>query len=285
MHRYRFVLRPKWILGHIIVVVLAVTFISLGFWQLSRLHGRKAFNHLVERNEAAPTVPVETLNLQPRQGTGHAKNDQGRRVTVTGTYVANESKLIRGQSIDEDPGAWIVTPIRLADGNLVLVNRGFVRDNGTLNAAPAQTTPPTGTVTVTGSVQPTETPSVFEHRDPAGLQPAYQRIDVDRIRSGIGQPTLPLWVLATSQTPKDPGLALEAVPPPNLSNGPHLSYAIQWFSFTAVGLIGYPLLLAKKAADLERDPTDDEIIDLTRGDADGRDGEPAESDEELSSTS
>jgi surfeit locus 1 family protein len=286
VHRYRFALRPKWIFGHFLVALLVITFISLGFWQLRRLDQRKAFNRLVLRNQAVAVVDVADLGLRPSQGTGHAKADQGRRVRVTGEYLADRSLLIRGQSIDSTPGAWIVTPLRLADGTLVLINRGFVGDNGALSQPPAASAPPAGTVTVEGSVQPTETPGVFEKRDPTGPLKAYQRIDIDRIRQGLAQPTLPLWVLAAGQQPKDAGLALQPVPPPSLNNGPHLSYAIQWFAFMLVGLIGYPLLLRRKARDLERGPDDGEIIDETVVPGAGPDGAgEVETNGQLTSTS
>lgn len=270
MDRYRFALRPKWIFGHLLLVVLVGTFIWCGFWQLRRLHERKAFNSLVRGNRSEAVVDVGKLGIRPDQGTSRAKADQGRRVRLTGTYVADRSMIIRGQSIDSQPGVWVVTPLRTTAGPLVLVNRGFLHDNGALDSPPARSAPPTGRVTVEGTVQPTETPSVFQHRDPRGPQRAYSRLDVDRIRSGLDQPTLPLWVLATGQQPPDPGVALTPVPPPELTNGPHLSYAIQWFCFTAVGLIGYPLLLVRKARETERGGKkrrrDDEVIDLTGGD-------------------
>lgn len=264
VQRYRFLLRPKWIFGHVLVVTLVTTFILCGFWQLSRLHQRKAFNSLVRGNQSEAVVPVTALGLRPSQGTGHARADQGRRVTVTGTYLADRSMVITGQSIDGNPGVWVVTPVALDDGTLVLVNRGFLQDNGTLSAAPVQSAPPPGRVTITGTVQPTETPSVFQRRDPEQLRTSYQRIDVDRIRGALARPTLPLWILSDGhQVPKDPGLAMQTVPPPALTNGPHLGYAVQWFAFTLVGLIGYPLLIRKKAGDLERGPDHDEIIDET----------------------
>ncbi len=252
MARYRFALRPKWIFGHLLASTLIVLFVIAGFWQLSRLHQRKVFNALVRRNQREPAVDVTQLGLRPDQGTGHAKHDQGRRVRVTGTFLPDLSVLIQGQSINGQPGVWIVTPLRSAAGPLVLVNRGFLISNGGLQAPPADTAPPAGRVTVFGSVQPTETPSVFETRDPPGHHRSYRRIDVDRIRAGLGVPTLPLWVLATGQRPADPGRPLTPVPPPALTEGPHLSYAMQWFGFTIIGLVGYPILLRKKARDIEQ---------------------------------
>jgi cytochrome oxidase assembly protein ShyY1 len=263
--RFRFVLRPKWIFGHILVVALLATFIWCGFWQLRRLDQRKAFNRLAKANEDLPVATIDDLHIRTDQGTGHAKADQGRPLRLRGTYVADRSVVIDSQSIDSQPGVWIVTPLKTTEGPVVLVNRGFYPSNGGVDSPPASTAPPKGLVTVDGSVQPTETPGVFEHRDPATWQHLYQRIDVDRIRGALRLPTLPYWVLLTGQHPADPGLHLTPVPPPVLTNGPHLGYAIQWFGFTLVGLVGYPLLLMRKARDPDRSSRREEVIDETGG--------------------
>lgn len=269
MEKYRFALRPKWIFGHVLVLVLAVTFINLGFWQLRRLHQRKAFNHLVEVNQSRPRVPVG--RALPR-GSDHsqAKRDQGRPVRARGRYENDRTLVIRGQSVNDVPGVWVVTPLVLDDGRAVLVNRGFYANNGAVTAPPSRTAGPAGTVTVDGTIQPTETPGAFEHRDPTGRHDDYARMDLDRIADSVPQPLLPGWVLLTHQRPGDPGRHLTRVPAPTLTEGPHLSYAIQWFSFTAIGLIGYPLLLARKARETQPDDEDGTSSeDLSTGGAAG----------------
>lgn len=278
MRRYAFALRPKWIFGHILVVVLAVTFINLGFWQIRRLHQREAFNHTVRTNQALAVAGF--TNVVPT-GSGHgvARHNQGRRVVATGTYESNRSMVIRGQSVNSNPGVWIVTPLLLDDHTAVLVNRGFYANDGSLTAPPKSTAPPTGVVTVRGTVQPTETAGVFEHRDPASPSDNFARMDIDRIQHSVPQPLAAGWILQTGQTPRDPGTQLQPVPPPVLSNGPHLSYTIQWFSFTAIGLIGYPILLRRKARDLAEEAkraAEGDGADGAGGDAAGGDGAHAD---------
>lgn len=263
--RYRFVLRPKWIFGHLLVLALVVAMVNLGFWQLRRLHQRKAFNNRILTNEAKPAAPLPGV-LGPHATEDDATADQGRNVRATGHYDTAESIVVTGQSINNVPGVWVMTPLVLEDGRAVLVNRGFIADNGGLSAPPAGAEPPAGTVTVTGSIQPTETPSGLQHRDSVGAsrRTNFTFVDIGRIQTQIRQQLLPGWLLATAQKPPYTGkVVLQPVTPPELSNGPHLSYAIQWFAFSAIGVFGYPLLLWRRAADEDQD------MDVEMNDGDG----------------
>lgn len=258
MARYRFALRPKWIFGHLLVLVLVVTMINLGFWQLRRLQQRKAFNNLILTNEAKPVADLDAL-LGPRSTHHDASVDQGRTVRATGRYATSQSIVVTGQSINSVPGVWLLTPLVLDDGRAVLVNRGFISDNGGMSAPPPEAAPPSGTVTVTGSVQPTETPGAFQHGDAVGptARTNFTRIDIARIQTQIHEQLLPGWLLATAERPPYTGkVDLQPVPPPELTNGPHLSYAIQWFAFSAIGILGYPVLLWRKAADDSEEGSD-----------------------------
>ena len=77
------------------------------------------------------------------------------------------------------------------------------------------------------------------------------RIDLFRLGPGFGFPLYPAYVQLTAQSPRQSGDYPIALPLPQLDNGPHLSYAIKWFSFTAIGLIGWPLLLRRSRRDRE----------------------------------
>src|SRR5207342_1097511 len=97
MSRYRWALRPGWILSHIFVLACVVAFINLGFWQLRRLDERKTHNALIESRESMAPVPVESL-LAPDSSPTQVDETIFRQVTVTGTYVENERVLIRNQT-------------------------------------------------------------------------------------------------------------------------------------------------------------------------------------------
>jgi surfeit locus 1 family protein len=244
----RFLLRPRWLLSHVLVLLLVVVMINLGFWQLRRLDEKRERNELIEARQDQGVVEVEDV-LAPVGGDGAGANaeDGGladarfRRVTAVGTYDDGETVVVRNRTQDGVAGAWLVTPLELADGRRVGVLRGFVPlgDDGTPMAADA----PEGTVTVEG---PVVDPGSFDGTAPKDLAPLLAEDDV-----------LPGVVLAEVSSPGEPALAdgtgtgtgnLYAVPPPELSEGPHLSYAVQWFIFSTIALIGYPIVLRRVVA-------------------------------------
>src|SRR3954470_9829945 len=80
---YRFLLSPKWILFHLLVIVLVVVMVNLAFWQLRRLHERREFNAEVRANATQPVVPLEELRNDIEQ----QSPVEWRRVSASGTYV------------------------------------------------------------------------------------------------------------------------------------------------------------------------------------------------------
>jgi cytochrome oxidase assembly protein ShyY1 len=134
------------------------------------------------------------------------------------------------------------------------VARGFVYraefDARALTSAPA----PTGAVTIEGSLQSSPTNGRFgEERSQRGFVPAISQIDTDELAERWGATVLPVWLRVESGTGA-PTVAgpLVPVPPPALSRGPHLSYAVQWFIFTLIALIGYPVILRRQAYGRDR---------------------------------
>jgi cytochrome oxidase assembly protein ShyY1 len=214
--------RGKWLVGHVIVVLIAAVFIRLGIWQLDRLHQRREHNRVIEARMKAATVSIDAL---PRD----VDAARYRRVTLSGTYDASHQRVVRFRSNDGDPGTWLTTPLRTDDGHVVAVIRGWMPDGAT----DAVKEPPAGDVMLTGLVDQPKLghPDAFTVDDVAG-------------RSGD---VFPAFVQLTSQTPAPRTGLPKPLDPPDLGEGPHFSYAMQWFGFTLVGLIGWPLLIRREA--------------------------------------
>src|SRR4051812_44603936 len=125
MARYRFALRPKWIVSHLFILLLVVTMINLGFWQLRRLHEKRSHNQVVLARAAEPQVPVRTL-VQPSDSQAAVGDSEYRRVTATGHYLTGAEVLVRSRSWDTAPGSWVLTPLEFPDGSGIIVNRGWI---------------------------------------------------------------------------------------------------------------------------------------------------------------
>jgi cytochrome oxidase assembly protein ShyY1 len=262
----RFLLRPWWLLSHVLVVALVGTMIGLGFWQLRRLDEKRDRNALIEDRLEQPTVPVTEL-VGADDGRDAVAEARFRRVTATGTYDDGATVVVRNRSQDGVAGAWLVTPLVTEDGARVGVLRGFVgfASDGSIVEAAA----PAGEVSVDGLVVD---PGSFDGTAPKDLAPLLAGDDV-----------VPALVLAERSTPPEPSGAdpttsdsssLLVVPPPELSEGPHLGYAAQWFIFSTIGIVGYPLVLRGVVArrgkevddesDAGADALDAELDDLLR---------------------
>ena len=251
MSRYRFALRPKWIVSHLFVLALVAAMITAGFWQLSRLDEKRERNERIEARTSQPVVAVEDLLTVGDDATGDLEY---RRVIATGTYRLDEQVLVRSRSFDGAPGSWVVAPLALADGTLVAVNRGWISNSGQLTEVPDSYGRPTGEVTVEGLVRTTQTRGRIGPIDPAdGVLPNLARLDVARLDQQVEGDLLPGWIQLEGQTPTLTAADPTPVPRETLGEGPHLNYAVQWFIFSTVAIVGYPLILRRRAGELEKE--------------------------------
>jgi surfeit locus 1 family protein len=251
-----FWLRPKWIVGHIVCLALIVAFINLGFWQLRRLHGKRVRNHLIHEREAeAPTSLDDAL----RTGADGAAY---RRVRVEGTWDAKDTVLVRSRSLDGESGYHVLTPLVVGD-EAIIVNRGFAPSGSGGEPAILATVRPRSDfhVRIDGLLRASEKRGAFGPKDPAtGRLTVVSRLDIPRLQEQIDLRLVPVYLQRQSSTPPE-GDIPRLLPLPATDEGPHLSYAVQWFIFATVGAIGWPLLLRKQSRDLameDRSQTDEE---------------------------
>jgi surfeit locus 1 family protein len=250
---YRFLLKPRWILSHLFVLFCVVLFINLGFWQLRRLHERKALNAEVAAAEAEPTAPLGQLLPDGPASTADAVDAvQYRSVVITGTYAIGQQVLVTNRSNGGAPGFWVLTPLVQADGTAVVVNRGWIPFSYTADGPWTDFDPPTGQVQVLGMLRAPQVRStgglVAGPKDPdQGVLRSLARVDVERIQQQVDEALLPAYVDLVQQQPTQSGQLPEPLPAPELDEGPHLNYAGQWFIFATLTIIVYPLLLRRVA--------------------------------------
>lgn len=226
----RFLATRRWILFAVVVALLAWLAWWLGEWQFGRLEDRKASNAIVERNEHAAVVPVAEV-LAP--GRAVDEDDEWRVVEATGTYAVDDTVVVRYQTRDGASGVDAVVPLVTDDGTALLVDRGWVATDNTA-ADPADVPdPPAGEVTVTGwvRVDATGDSTVVTDR-------STRAISSEAIGAALDREVYGGFVDLRSEDPA-PDQPLEPAELPELNNGPHFFYGLQWWFFGLLAVFGF----------------------------------------------
>lgn len=249
---YRFLLTPRWVALHVVVLLVIPAFVFLGMWQFGRFEERSTNTDRVTQNIEAKPVPLADLASTDRPA---QRDDRFRTVTATGTYDAEHALLVRRRPQDGQTGFYVLTPLVTGQG-AVLVNRGWVKAGATAETLPEVPAPPTGQVTVTGRLRPSETEesSGIKNR---GVLPAGQvlLINADAIGKGLPYPLVGGFVELTDQQPES-SPAPAPVPEPDVGAGGGLNFAygVQWWLFIGVAVGGWLLLIRREAADRKATP-------------------------------
>ena len=216
--------------------------VTAGFWQLHRLSERRDRNSAITSRSEQPITAVEDL-----VAVGDAYNVGGgvayRPVRAAGVYQPEDEVLIRNRTHQGSPGYWVLTPLRLNSGALVAVNRGWIPHAAGTGESPVDFSPPDGSVRVGGLVRATVTATRLLQSDPAdGVLTEMARPDLARLAQQLDAPLLPVYIQLETQTPPAGDLPVPVLLP-DLGEGSHLAYAVQWFVFATIAAIGYPLIL------------------------------------------
>jgi cytochrome oxidase assembly protein ShyY1 len=225
-----FLLSRRWVLFALTVTGLVAGTIWLGSWQFDRLTDRKADNRVVRANETKEPAPVADV-LAP--GRGVADTDEWRLVEATGTYAAEDTVVVRYRSRDGASGIDVVVPLVTADGPALLVDRGWLeaRPDGTDRSGIPD--PPDGEVTVTGWVRADGT------GDSTGVDDLSTRaISSVEIGDALGREVYGGFVELRAED-GEPADGLASVELPELNNGPHFFYGLQWWFFGVLAVFGF----------------------------------------------
>jgi surfeit locus 1 family protein len=225
-----------------IVVGLAVAILCarLGFWQLARLHQKHAIRVALETAMNEPPIALGD-SLAPLDRVRH------RRVSAYGHYDESHELLLTGQIFDGTPGVEVLTPLVLARGSAVMVDRGWLASEDAVNARP-QDFPESGLREVIGVADSIPTGIAGTPWRPlAGDETRawsthVLALDSLRARMPFAVASYVLHQLPAPGLPPRP--RRQAPAPPD--EGMHLSYAVQWFLFAAAALLGPPLVMLRR---------------------------------------
>ncbi|PXY32498.1 SURF1 family protein [Prauserella muralis] len=233
--RWKFLLRPGWLALTLVVFVFAgACYTLLAPWQFQRDDEREAQNAAVSASFTARPQPLSEVlpgDRPPGQDT------EWQRVTVRGTYLPGDEVIARLRTVQGEPAFEVLTPLRTTEGQVVLVDRGFVRpDNRT--RVPPYAAPPRGQVTIEGRVRADEANPegrpAFADASTGGRLHAYS-VNSGVVAEATGLDIRPGYVQLSAGQPG----VLNVLPLPKLDAGPFFSYALQWIAFGTMALAGW----------------------------------------------
>lgn len=244
----RFLLNPRWLGLLAFVLVFGAVCFRLGLWQIQRLDDRFERNDVITKHFTTDPVP---LDAAAPVGTTIDGTNEWTRVLLRGTYDVDRSISVKFTTRDAAPGVDVVVPLRLDDGTAVLVDRGWMKTANS-NQRPDLPAPPGGEVTVEGWLRQDnqaggDAVRVFDGQvraiDSTGLA---EFVPYD-LRDG--------YVNAQIESPQS-ATTLAVEPEPELGQGVHFFYALQWWFFGLLGISGYVWFAIVEARARRRDTTD-----------------------------
>lgn len=226
--------KKLWLFGALTVIAV-VSCIRLGIWQLDRLQQKRAQNTLVLARTAAPALTLAQLQGQDTTAT------HWRRVTVRAVADYAQEVVHATRTQNGSPGVHLLTPLRPLDGSwgdtAIVLLRGYLyaADGRTVDFAKAREPDTLLLDALVTSFPPPRPGAARMQSSPRALR----LLDRDTLAVLVGRPVAPFVLLALGDTIMQDITRPTRVPPPAVDDGPHLSYALQWFSFATVFVIGF----------------------------------------------
>jgi surfeit locus 1 family protein len=253
--------RRPWIFVTLLVIIAAAVMVRLGIWQLDRLAGRRAFNQQV-----LSQIDQPPLALTKDVISGDLDALEFRSVQVNGEFDLDNALVLGNQVWDEQIGVHLLTPLKIAGTDShILVDRGWIPfeewENRNLRAYNLK-----GDVSVEGMLRVSQTKlGLRDCLDDSAGEPPFQVwcLALDGIASYLPYDLLSVYLI---QAPvgEQSAAPYQALPQIEITEGPHLGYAVQWFTFAGVLLIGYPFFVRRemqarqRKTEIEADPGADD---------------------------
>jgi surfeit locus 1 family protein len=232
-------------MGTIAILALVFVFGRLCLWQVHRLHERRASNAGIAARLAEPPVPAAEI-MKDTAGALY------RRIEIRGDFDDDHAIILPGRALNGTPGVHVLTPMIQKDGSAVLINRGWLpsADAATVDFASLPHSPDTVVVGLAVAF-PARNASISRTGDSIPKAGEFKRvwytIDESALRAQFPYALAP-FVVQILPSPAHTGLPRPLDPPP-MDEGPHLSYAIQWFSFAVIAIVGWITFLVRRRSD------------------------------------
>ena len=219
--------RNRFVLITLAAIALTLVTARLGVWQLARAAEKNALQAAIEEQARLPVVDDLPSDTTPAATLHH------RRVQLKGRWSASHTFYLDNRQMNGRPGFFVVTPLVLADGRAVLVQRGWLPRNADDRTRIDDAPPPAGEVRIEGRIAPP--PSRLFEFDGADTGRIRQNIEVNAFARETGLRLAPLSVLQTGSADK----LLRDWPAPATGVAKHHGYAFQWFALSALVVMLY----------------------------------------------
>ncbi|WP_064707346.1 SURF1 family protein [Rhizobium bangladeshense] len=221
--------RAKRALFAICLTLLAAILFGLGTWQVQRLDWKRDLIARVDQRVHAAAVPAPARADWDKVNT---RDDEYRRVTVEG-MLANDKETLVYASTVLGPGYWVMTPLTLADGTDILVNRGFVPTDRR-DPASRRDGQVSGPIEITGLLRMTEPKGSLLQSNDLASDRWYSR-DVAAIAQKRGLGAVAPYFIDADAAANPGGLPVGGLTVIHFPNN-HLVYAITWYGLAVMVL-------------------------------------------------
>lgn len=230
MTDWRFLLHRRWAGYLALTIVFAIVCSALGAWQFNRRAEALAELARIDANYDAPAVPVTEALPDPA---AFDIDERWQVVALSGEYLADDEVVVRNRPFGGSSGFEVITPFRLHDGTVFMIDRGWIAQNA--DGRPSDIPPPpAGEVQVEARLKAGE--GRIEGRTSTGAE--FATIDLPELAERVGEPSYTGAYGVLVQSRADAETPPLAAPRPERDEGPHLSYALQWYVFALLGFIG-----------------------------------------------
>ncbi|MGR0317784.1 SURF1 family cytochrome oxidase biogenesis protein [Agromyces sp. ZXT2-3] len=258
MTGWRFLVSPRWAGYLALVIVFAIACSALGTWQLNRRAEALAEVARIDANyDADPTPLAEALP----ELDGFDIDQRWQVVSATGEYLASEEVVVRNRPYGGSTGFEVLTPFLLDDGTVFMVDRGWIPQDsdGRPSEVPA---PPAGEVEISARLKAGE--GLIAGRTSSGAELA--TIDLGELAERVDAPAYTGAYGILIQSGAEAAEPPVALPRPVRDEGPHLSYALQWFVFALLAFIALAWFANQERRALATDASGPESVDAPAGD-------------------
>jgi surfeit locus 1 family protein len=219
--------RPR-LLPTLVTFAAVAAFVTAGNWQHARMRTKEVLAAAYDAASRAAPTPLPDVGAG-----GDWARERFRRVSVAGEFDSGHQIHVDNKINAGRVGYDVVTPLRLADGRIVLVDRGWIAA-GPSRAVLPEAPPPSGEVTVEGRINLAE--RYLELGSTGGSGPLWQNLDPSRFAAATGLNVLPVYIEQTAPPKAGDGL-LRSWPRPDFGVEKHRIYMLQWYAFAIVAVV------------------------------------------------